>query len=54
MGCVCSGNLDDQLFSLDLNARSLYAVAVAILVASTAVAQQPGRIRGQIEKADGR
>ena len=33
--------------------HSLYAVAVAILVASTAVAQQPGRIRGQIEKADG-
>ena len=33
--------------------HSLYAAAVAILVASTAAAQQPGRIRGQIEKADG-
>ena len=33
--------------------RSLYTVAVAMLVASTAAAQQPGRISGQIERVDG-
>jgi hypothetical protein len=33
--------------------RTLGAAAVALIFATAAFAQQPGRIRGQIEKADG-
>lgn len=33
--------------------RALAAAALAFVFATTAFAQQPGRIRGQIEKADG-
>lgn len=33
--------------------RTLGAAAIALLFATAAIAQQPGRIRGQIEKADG-
>jgi hypothetical protein len=33
--------------------RTLGAAVIALLFATAAIAQQPGRIRGQIEKADG-
>lgn len=33
--------------------RTVGAAAVALVFATAALAQQPGRIRGQIEKADG-
>lgn len=42
------------MHSLKLTRRALAAAALAVVIAATAaVAQQPGRIRGQIEKADG-
>jgi hypothetical protein len=39
--------------NLIISWRSLCVAAAAIVVATAAVAQQPGRIRGQIEKVDG-
>jgi hypothetical protein len=42
------------MLNLNMTLRALGAAAIlAILTATVAVAQQPGRIRGQIEKADG-
>ena len=42
------------MLSLNMTLRALGAAAIAVtLTATIAVAQQPGRIRGQIEKADG-
>ena len=42
------------MLGLNMTLRALgAAVILAILTATVAVAQQPGRIRGQIEKADG-
>jgi len=38
---------------LDLTRRALAAAAFTLLFASVSLAQQPGRIRGEIEKADG-
>jgi hypothetical protein len=39
---------------LNISRRALAAAAITLVIASTAaIAQQPGRIRGQIEKADG-
>jgi hypothetical protein len=38
---------------LILTARAFAAAAIALIVTSAALAQQPSRIRGQIEKADG-
>jgi hypothetical protein len=37
----------------NMTLRALGAAAIALFFATTAVAQQPTRIRGQIEKADG-
>ncbi|HEY7998709.1 MAG TPA: hypothetical protein VIE87_07815 [Pseudolabrys sp.] len=41
------------MHNLNMTRRVLCAAAALALVASAASAQQPGRIRGQIEKADG-
>jgi hypothetical protein len=42
------------MYNLNMSRRALAAAAIALVVASTAaVAQQPSRIRGQIEKVDG-
>jgi hypothetical protein len=42
------------MYNMNMTRRALAAAAVAIVcAATTAAAQQPGRIRGQIEKADG-
>jgi hypothetical protein len=38
---------------LILTARAFAAAAIALIITSAALAQQPSRIRGQIEKADG-
>jgi len=38
---------------LNMTCRALGAVAIALFFVTAAFAQQPGRIRGQIEKADG-
>jgi hypothetical protein len=38
---------------LNMTLRAFSVAAVAVMFATAAVAQQPGRIRGQIEKADG-
>jgi len=41
------------MYKPNMMLRVVGAAAVALLCASAAFAQQPGRIRGQIEKADG-
>src|ERR1700730_8841586 len=41
------------MYKSNMTRRALGAAAVALILASSAFAQQPGRIRGQIEKADG-
>ncbi|HZP69441.1 MAG TPA: hypothetical protein VFB29_05805 [Pseudolabrys sp.] len=41
------------MYKLNMTRRTIGAVAIALLVATAAQAQQPGRIRGQIDKADG-
>lgn len=41
------------MHNLNMMRRVLCAAAALVLVASAASAQQPGRIRGQIEKVDG-
>ena len=41
------------MHKLNMTCRALGAVAVALFFVTAAFAQQPGRIRGQIEKADG-
>ena len=38
---------------LNLTRRALTAAAFTLLFAGVSLAQQPGRIRGEIEKADG-
>jgi len=37
----------------NMTRRALGAAAIAVIFSTAAVAQQPGRIRGQVEKADG-
>jgi hypothetical protein len=41
------------MYNLNMIWRALGAVAIALLFTTAAFAQQPGRIRGQIEKTDG-
>jgi hypothetical protein len=42
------------MYNMNMTRRALSAATIALVfAASTALAQQPGRIRGQIEKADG-
>ncbi|MGB6351277.1 MAG: hypothetical protein WBG10_14740 [Pseudolabrys sp.] len=41
------------MYKPNMTRRALGAAAIALFFATTAVAQQPTRIRGQIEKADG-
>jgi len=41
------------MYNSDVMRRTLGAAAIALLFATAAIAQQPSRIRGQIEKADG-
>ena len=41
------------MFNWNMTRRTLGAVAIAVVFATAAFAQQPGRIRGQVEKADG-
>jgi hypothetical protein len=41
------------MYNLNMMWRALGAAAVALLFTTAVFAQQPGRIRGQIEKADG-
>jgi len=41
------------MYKSKMTRRTLGAAAVALIFATAAFAQQPGRIRGQIEKADG-
>jgi hypothetical protein len=41
------------MYNLNMTLRALGAAAVAFIFVTAATAQQPGRIRGQIEKADG-
>jgi len=41
------------MHKLNMTCRALGAVAIALFFVTAAFAQQPGRIRGQIEKADG-
>jgi hypothetical protein len=41
------------MYNSNVMRRTLGAAAIALLFATAAIAQQPGRIRGQIEKADG-
>jgi hypothetical protein len=41
------------MYNLNMKWRALGAAAVALLFTTAVFAQQPGRIRGQIEKADG-
>jgi hypothetical protein len=41
------------MYKSNMTLRALGAAAIALFFATTAVAQQPTRIRGQIEKADG-
>lgn len=41
------------MYKSNMTRRALGAAAVALILATSAFAQQPGRIRGQIEKADG-
>src|SRR6476661_6811384 len=41
------------MYKLNMTRRAIGTVAIALLFATAAQAQQPGRIRGQIEKVDG-
>lgn len=41
------------MYNLNMTWRALGAAAIALLVTTAVFAQQPARIRGQIEKADG-
>jgi hypothetical protein len=41
------------MYNSNMTRRTLGAAAIALLFATAAFAQQPGRIRGQIEKVDG-
>ncbi len=41
------------MYNTNMTWRTLGAAAIVLVFATAAVAQQPGRIRGQIEKADG-
>src|SRR5215471_5891949 len=41
------------MYNLNMTWRALGAVAIALLFTTAVFAQQPGRIRGQIEKIDG-
>ena len=41
------------MHKLNMTCRALGAVAIALFFVTAAFAQQPGRIRGQIEKVDG-
>ena len=41
------------MYSLNVTWRALGAAAIALLFTTAVFAQQPGRIRGQIEKTDG-
>jgi len=41
------------MYNLNMTWRALGAAAIAMLFTTAVFAQQPGRIRGQIEKADG-
>jgi len=41
------------MYNLNMTWRALGAVAIALLFTTAVFAQQPGRIRGQIEKTDG-
>jgi len=41
------------MYNLNITWRALGAAAIALLFTTAVFAQQPGRIRGQIEKADG-
>jgi len=41
------------MYKLNMTRRVIGTVAIALLFATTTHAQQPGRIRGQIEKVDG-
>lgn len=41
------------MYKLNMTRRAIGTVAIALLFATTTHAQQPGRIRGQIEKVDG-
>src|SRR5664279_625137 len=45
---------EDIMSNMNVTRRALAAAAIALSLAATAaLAQQPGRIRGQIEKVDG-
>ena len=41
------------MHKLNMTLRALGAAAIGLVLMATAAAQQPGRIRGAIEKADG-
>jgi hypothetical protein len=41
------------MYNSNMTRRTLGAAAIALLFATAAFAQQPGRIRGQVEKVDG-
>ena len=41
------------MYKLNMTRRAIGTVAVALFFATAATAQQPGRIRGQVEKVDG-
>jgi hypothetical protein len=41
------------MYNQNMTLRALGAAAIALVFATASLAQQPGRIRGQIEKADG-
>ena len=41
------------MYSLNMTRRAIGAAAIALFFTTAAQAQQPGRIRGQIEKVDG-
>ena len=41
------------MYNSNMTLRALGVAAIALIFATAALAQQPGRIRGQIEKADG-
>lgn len=40
------------MYKLNISRRAIGTVAIALFLATTSYAQQPGRIRGQIEKVD--
>jgi hypothetical protein len=41
------------MYKLNISRRAIGTVAILLFLATTSYAQQPGRIRGQIEKVDG-